>query len=160
VRAALFLEFTAAGLAPWWISRAWKSEPPALPDEWEERWEYEVAESPKAGPLAGTVLTRDEAAGRYRLRCAPGNGGPGIAKADALACSLLSRPPGTVTISHDPEGDINDYLVAFTDRRTGPSSGTPTAPPSTTTAPSPSPTPPTGAPSASPSTPRPAPPTS
>jgi hypothetical protein len=119
VRSVLFLEFTAAGLAPWWLSRAWRSEPPALPDEWEERWEYEVAQSPKAGPLADTILTRDEAAGRYRLRCAPGNGGPGIAKADALACSLLSRPPGTVTISHDPEGDINDYLVAFTDRTDG-----------------------------------------
>jgi hypothetical protein len=119
VRGVLFLEFTAAGLAPWWLSRAWKSERPALPDEWEERWEYEVATSPKAGPLADTILTRDEAAGRYRLRCTPGNGGPGIAKADALACSLLSRPPGTVTISHDPEGDINDYLVAFTDRTDG-----------------------------------------
>jgi hypothetical protein len=119
VQAGLFLEFTVAGLAPWWLSRAWKSEPPALPDEWEGRWEYEVAESPKAGALAGTVLTRDEAAGRYRLRCAPGNGGASIAKADGLACSLLSRPPGTVTISYDPEGDINDYLVAFTDRQDG-----------------------------------------
>jgi hypothetical protein len=59
VQAALFLEFTAAGLFPWWVSRAWKAEIPALPDEWEERWEYEVAASPKAGPLAGTVLTQD-----------------------------------------------------------------------------------------------------
>jgi hypothetical protein len=118
VRAVLFLEFTAAGLFPWWLSRAWRTEPevPVLPDEWEERWEVEVSTSEKAGPLADTVLIHDPDAGRYRLRARPGAGGDAIAKADGLACSLLSRPRGTVTIAHDPEGDANDFLVAFTER--------------------------------------------
>jgi hypothetical protein len=119
VQVALFLEFTAAGLFPWWASRAWKAEIPALPDEWEERWEIEVAASPKAGPLAGTVLTLDPTGDRYRLTAPRGSDAAAIAKADPLACSLLARAPGTVTISLDPDATINDFLVAFTDREDG-----------------------------------------
>jgi hypothetical protein len=117
VRAVLFLEFTAAGLSPWWLSRAWRSEPevPDLPHPLVEAWQWQVAEHPKAGPLAATVLWHDPTTDRFHLR-APIDGDDGVENASDRACRLMCRPRGTVTISPDPDGDANDFLVALTDR--------------------------------------------
>jgi hypothetical protein len=116
----LFLEFTAAGLFPWWASRAWRTEPEVAPEvhPMVEQWAWEVAEHPKAGPLAGTWLTHDPETGRFHLR-APIDGEDGVEGAAERACRLMCRPRGTITISPAPNEDpwdANDFFVALTER--------------------------------------------
>jgi hypothetical protein len=84
----------------------------------EEEWAALVAVAPNAGPLTGSVLTHDPANARFRLTVPP-TSPDGADKADDLACRLLRRPRGTVTISPDPDGLADDYLVAFTERTDG-----------------------------------------
>lgn len=120
VQAGLFLEFATAGLMPWWMSRAWRTEPEPLPEVHAlvEAWEWQVAVHPKAGPLAGTVLTYDPAHERFHLR-APIDGEDGVEAAAERACRLLCRPRGTLTISPAPNEDpwdANDFFVAATER--------------------------------------------
>jgi hypothetical protein len=120
VRGVLFLEFTAAGLAPWWLSRAWRTEPAVEPEVHPlvQQWEWDVATHPKAGPLADTWLTHDPETGRFHLR-APIDGDDGVEAAAERACRLLCRPRGTLTISPAPNEepwDANDFFVAATER--------------------------------------------
>jgi hypothetical protein len=121
VRGVLFLEFTAAGLAPWWLSRAWRTETEVVEvDPILEQWDIDVMGSPRAGDLLNTDFWKDER-GRYRLRALPGCATDHLTRAGDHVCSLMNRPRGTVTISHytDEDGDANDFLVAFTERHDG-----------------------------------------
>jgi hypothetical protein len=119
VQAALWVAVTVGALWPFWKGRAWMLRDdrpePIQAHPLVEQWEWEVAQHPKAGPLALTELRHDPATDRFHLR-APIDGDDGVEGASERACRLLCRPRGTVSISPDPEGDANDFLVAVTDR--------------------------------------------
>jgi hypothetical protein len=100
---------------PWWLGRRYR---PVVDDrdEWEIAWADRVTDNPDADVLAGTVLTLDRDARRYRLTVPPGGRVDAVAKADGTAASLLGLHRGAITIGPDPDRTINDYLVAFSDR--------------------------------------------
>lgn len=107
---------------PWWQGRRVRDvepEPEVGPHELEVAWGELVASSERAGDLTGSILTVDpDDEGRGHLRALPGALSANVIAAADLACSLLGRQRGTVTISEDTDEEASalDFLVGFPSR--------------------------------------------
>jgi hypothetical protein len=105
---------TVVAAWPWWMGRRIRPHAPTPRPENETLWEECITTNPTAGALRGSVLTVDPDTGHGHLIGVPANGD--LSGLDDDAARHLSRPHGTVSISRDPTGGANDYLVAFTTR--------------------------------------------